>query len=204
MPLSSDLREFIECLNSNEDEYLVVGALAVSWHGFPRYSGDIDFPIRQANAVRVMRVLAQCGFGSLDISASDLTLTGKAIQLGYEPNRIDLMTSITGVSRMHGKTALPATWMAYPSTSSADRLSSVIRTPRAAPRTASTRRNSGSRNRRPESPAGDGRDVGAIRRRRHRAPRRSSKTGPLPQQRNTIGCSALAFWAPIIRLWFRP
>ena len=30
MPLSKDLREFIECLNSNEVEYLIVGALAVS------------------------------------------------------------------------------------------------------------------------------------------------------------------------------
>ena len=47
MPLSKDLREFIECLNSNKVEYLVVGAFAVSWHGFPRYSGDIDFLIRK-------------------------------------------------------------------------------------------------------------------------------------------------------------
>ena len=77
MPLSRDLREFIECLNSNEVEYLVVGALAVSWHGFPRYSADIDFPIRpsHANAVRVLRALSQFGFGSLDISAADLTVT---------------------------------------------------------------------------------------------------------------------------------
>ena len=99
MPLSRDLREFIECLNSNEVEYLVVGALAVSWHGFPRYSADVDFLIRpsQANAVRVPRALYQFGFSSLDISA-DLTATGKVIQLGYEPNRIDLMTSVTGVS----------------------------------------------------------------------------------------------------------
>ena len=52
----------------------------------------------QANAVRVLRALSQFGFGSLDISASDLTSSGKVIQLGYEPNRIDLMTSITGVS----------------------------------------------------------------------------------------------------------
>jgi hypothetical protein len=100
MPLNSDLREFIECLNSNEVEYLVVGALAVSWHGFARYSADIDLLIRpsQANAVRVLRALSQFGFGSLDLSASDLTVPGKVIQLGYEPNRIDLMTSITGVS----------------------------------------------------------------------------------------------------------
>lgn len=42
MLLSKDLREFIKCLNSNRVDYLVVGALAVSWHGFPRYSADIN------------------------------------------------------------------------------------------------------------------------------------------------------------------
>ena len=100
MPLSRDLREFIECLNSNEVEYLVVGSLAVSWHGFPRYSADVDFPIRpsRANAERLLRAIAQFGFGSFDISAAGLTVPGKVIQLGYEPNRIDLMTSVTGVT----------------------------------------------------------------------------------------------------------
>ena len=84
MLLSRELREFIECLNSNEVEYLVVGALAVSWHGFPRYSADVDLLIRpsHANAERVLRALSQFGFGSLGIPASDLTLTGKVIQLG--------------------------------------------------------------------------------------------------------------------------
>jgi hypothetical protein len=90
MPLSKDLREFIECLNSNKVEYLVVGALAVSWHGLPRYSADIDFPIRpsHANAERVLWALSQFGFGSLDISASDLTLTGKSdpARLRAEPH----------------------------------------------------------------------------------------------------------------------
>jgi len=100
MPLTSDLREFIECLNSNGVEYLIVGALAVSWHGFPRYSGDIDFLVRPnpANAELLLRALDQFGFGSLDITASDLTAPGKVVQLGHEPNRIDLMTSVTGVS----------------------------------------------------------------------------------------------------------
>lgn len=99
MPLSKDLREFVECLNSNEVEYLIVGALAVSWHGFPRYSGDIDFLIRpsEANAERLLRAIAQFGFGGIGISAADLTVPGKVIQLGREPNRIDLLTSVTGV-----------------------------------------------------------------------------------------------------------
>ncbi len=42
--------------------------------------------------------LIEFGFGVLDISLADLTVPGKVIQLGYEPNRIDLMTAITGVS----------------------------------------------------------------------------------------------------------
>jgi hypothetical protein len=80
--------------------YPVVGALAVSWHGFPRYSADIDFLIRptHANAERVLRALSLFGFGSLDISPGDLTVPGEVIQLGYEANRIDLKTSVTGVN----------------------------------------------------------------------------------------------------------
>jgi hypothetical protein len=62
---------------------LVVGALPVSWHGFPRYSADIDFLIRpsHANALRVLRALSQFGFGSLGISVTDLIQPGKVIQL---------------------------------------------------------------------------------------------------------------------------
>jgi hypothetical protein len=36
MPLNKDWREFLELLNSNEVEYLVIGAFAVAFHGFPR------------------------------------------------------------------------------------------------------------------------------------------------------------------------
>src|SRR5215207_1401366 len=69
MPLTKDSREFIECLHSNRVEFLIVGALAVSWHGFPRYSGDIDFFVRPAreNALRLMAALEQFGFGSSGI-----------------------------------------------------------------------------------------------------------------------------------------
>jgi hypothetical protein len=155
MPLSRGLREFIECLNSKEVEYLVVGALAVSWHGFPRYSADIDFLIRPShpNAERVLRAIVQFGFRSLDISIADLTVPGKVIQLGFEPNRIDLMTSVTGVTfDAAGDDRSPGILDGLPVISSGDRLSSVTRTPLAAPRTASTPRNSGSRNHRRSFP----------------------------------------------------
>jgi hypothetical protein len=100
MPLTKDSREFIECLHSNRVEFLIVGALAVSWHGFPRYSGDIDFFVRPGsdNALRLMAALYQFGFGGLGINLDDLSVENRVIQLGVEPNRIDLMTSISGVS----------------------------------------------------------------------------------------------------------
>jgi len=111
MPLSKDSREFIECLNSNKVEYLIVGALAVSWHGFPRYSADIDFFLRasRSNAECVLRAIGQFGFGSVDITAEDLLTPGRVIQLGREPNRIDLLTSISGVAlKMPGPLASKA------------------------------------------------------------------------------------------------
>ena len=100
MPLTKDSREFVECLRSNKVDFLIVGALAVSWHGFPRYSGDIDFFVRpdRGNAQRLMTALEQFGFGGLGITLDDLSVENRVIQLGLEPNRIDLMTSISGVS----------------------------------------------------------------------------------------------------------
>ena len=99
MPLNKDWREFIELLNSNEVDYLIVGAHAVAFHGYPRYTADLDILVRptEHNALRVLRALSQFGFGSLAIQASDLTAPGMVIQLGIKPNRIDLLTTISGV-----------------------------------------------------------------------------------------------------------
>ena len=100
MPLNNDLREFVGLLNSNGVEYLVVGAFAVAFHGFPRYTADLDLLIRPTaeNAERVMHALAQFGFGNLGISAKDLQSPGQVIQLGVQPNRLDLLTAISGVN----------------------------------------------------------------------------------------------------------
>ncbi len=100
MPLNKDWREFIELLNSNEVEYLVVGAFAVSYHGFPRYTADLDILIRPTpeNANRALRALTEFGFGKVGIQASNLCAPGMVVQLGVKPNRIDLLTEISGVS----------------------------------------------------------------------------------------------------------
>lgn len=100
MPLPEDWRAFIESLNSNGVEYVIVGAVALAYHGFPRYTGDLDVLIRTSseNTKRLESVLAGFGFGALGLKAADFATSYRVIQLGVAPNRIDLLTSITGVA----------------------------------------------------------------------------------------------------------
>lgn len=100
MQLPEDWRGFIESLNSNGIEYLVVGAVALAYHGVPRYTADLDILIRNTaeNAARLETALASFGFASLGLRAADFVDSYRVIQLGRAPNRIDLLTSINGVS----------------------------------------------------------------------------------------------------------
>src|SRR5258708_3115130 len=100
MRLNNDLREFLRLLNSNEVDYLVVGAFAVAFHGFPRYTADLDLLVHRTaeNAERAMRALSEFGFGNIGITAADFERPSHVVQLGVKPNRIDLLTAISGVS----------------------------------------------------------------------------------------------------------
>ena len=97
--LNRDFREFIQSLNDNQVRYLVVGGYAVAFHGHPRYTKDIDIWIEmtQENAKNVIKSLEQFGFGSLGLRKEDFLIPDQTIQLGYLPNRIDLITTLSGV-----------------------------------------------------------------------------------------------------------
>jgi hypothetical protein len=76
MGLSQDWREFLELLNSRRVDYVIVGAHRLALHGRPRYTGDLVF-----------------------------WCDPRLKTLGRAPTRIDLLTSISGVS---SEEALPA------------------------------------------------------------------------------------------------
>jgi hypothetical protein len=97
---NKDFREFVELLNSSGVRFLIVGGHAVALHGYPRFTGDLDVWIAAdpENAVRVIKVLSDFGFGSLKFSARDFVRPGYAIQLGRPPYRIDILTSIDAVA----------------------------------------------------------------------------------------------------------
>jgi predicted nucleotidyltransferase len=100
MRLSNDLREFLELLNLRGVEYVIVGAHSLAFHGRPRYTGDLDMLIRARpeNAAKLVGLLHEFGFAHSGFRESDFTTPNQVIQLGRPPNRIDLLTSITGVS----------------------------------------------------------------------------------------------------------
>lgn len=100
--MSDDWSEVLGALGDAGARFLVVGAHAMAVHGVPRGTQDLGVWIDPtgANAERVWRGLAAFGapLNDLGIGLDDLSRPGIVIQLGLPPNRIDLLTTISGVA----------------------------------------------------------------------------------------------------------
>ncbi len=96
-----DFRDFLQELVAGEIAFLVVGAHALSVHGVPRATGDLDVWIRPdvENATRLVTALRRFGAPTEDlgIAATDFTRPDVVAQLGVPPYRIDVLTSVSGV-----------------------------------------------------------------------------------------------------------
>lgn len=99
---SADTVEFIRLLAKHSVRYVIVGGQAVIFHGYARFTGDVDFFYSNDadNAERLFKVLQE--FWQNDIpgiaSAGELEESRAVIQFGRPPNRIDLLTTISGVT----------------------------------------------------------------------------------------------------------
>jgi hypothetical protein len=100
MKLPPEWREFIALLCSHHARFLVVGAHALAAHGRPRATQDIDILVEptRANARRVCAALADFGFTALANELEAFGTPDRMATLGRPPLRIDVMTSISGVS----------------------------------------------------------------------------------------------------------
>lgn len=100
MLLPPDFKEFLRLLNSNEVEYLLIGGFAVSFHGYPRATGDMDIwiAVGRSNAERLARTLNEFGFSSDDVVPELFLADDRIVRLGEPPFRIELLTSISGVA----------------------------------------------------------------------------------------------------------
>lgn len=96
-------RDYVEMLAALSDagaEFLVVGAHALAFHGVPRATGDLDLWVRPTpeNAECVWRALVEFGAPLDQLTLEDLSREDLVFQIGVVPNRIDILTSITGVA----------------------------------------------------------------------------------------------------------
>ena len=94
-----DFEDFIMLCNKYELEYLVIGGFAVSIHGYPRTTKDLDVCINKTaeNAGKIIKILNDFGFGSLNFKIEDFLKDNIIAQLGYEPIRIDILNDLNGV-----------------------------------------------------------------------------------------------------------
>lgn len=94
-----DFEDFISLCNKYELEYLVIGGFAVSVHGYPRTTKDLDVCINKTeeNAKKVLAILKDFGFGSLNFKMEDFLKDDMIAQLGYAPIRIDILNDLNGI-----------------------------------------------------------------------------------------------------------
>ena len=100
--MNDDYRDLLAALVAEQTRFLVVGAHALAVHGYPRATVDIDIWVEPTaeNAERVWRALAAFGapLADLDIDRQDFTRPDVVAQLGLPPNRIDILTGVSGLT----------------------------------------------------------------------------------------------------------
>ncbi len=100
MEVPQDFKELLALFAAHKVDYLIVGAHALAYHGEPRYTGDIDLFVRPdlENAERILKALHTFGFDAVGLTIDDFSSPDYVVQLGVPPVRIDIITSITGVT----------------------------------------------------------------------------------------------------------
>jgi hypothetical protein len=100
MRVEKDFKGFIESLNRNNVRYLIIGSFALSYYAEPRYTKDIDIFIDSttSNADCLMKAVREFGFTDVELGSGDFLESDQVIQLGIAPLRIDLLTSLKGLS----------------------------------------------------------------------------------------------------------
>ena len=100
MFFSKDMKYLILLFEKYKVKYALIGGFAVNYYGYVRTTQDIDFLLypSKENAIRIMKCLTDFGFGDAGIPQKYFEKEGSAIHLGTEPNRIDLLTKLKGIS----------------------------------------------------------------------------------------------------------
>jgi hypothetical protein len=100
MEMHPDFRELLGLFATHSVDYAIVGGYALAFHGAPRYTGDLDILVapEQVNAERILTALEEFGFGEANLAAADFVDPSRFVRLGHPPVRVDILTSISGLT----------------------------------------------------------------------------------------------------------
>ena len=98
--LNRDWTEFLSALISRRVRFVIVGGHAVAGHGEPRLTEDLDVFVERSpvNARKIRQALVDFGFENVAPTEAELARARRVFMLGRKPWRIDILTSIDGVS----------------------------------------------------------------------------------------------------------
>ncbi len=99
MTIQRDFEELLALLEKNEVEYLIVGGYAVAFHGYPRFTKDIDiyYSRTETNADKIQKALIEFGFSSTALPKELFLTGGNIVTFGVEPVRVDFINEIAGI-----------------------------------------------------------------------------------------------------------
>ncbi len=100
LELPKDFKEFLKLLNKHGVEYLLIGGYAVGYYGYPRTTNDMDIwiAVEQRNADKMVSVFRDFGYGAADLDATPFLVEHNIVRMGVPPMRIEVMTTISGVT----------------------------------------------------------------------------------------------------------
>jgi len=96
--MPEDFKEFIQCLNSNDVQYLLVGGWAVGIYGHPRATKDIDFLIAVNNKNLAKLQKALLAFGAPPVDLEQFKEKNYVIRIGRSPIQIDIINEADGIN----------------------------------------------------------------------------------------------------------
>jgi predicted nucleotidyltransferase len=99
MKINSDFKDLLRELNAAGVRYLIVGGYAVMVYTEPRYTKDLDIWIEptESNARKLLAALVRFGVPIKGVGPSDFTEPEVFFQIGVEPVRVDIQTSVPGL-----------------------------------------------------------------------------------------------------------
>jgi hypothetical protein len=97
--MTPDFLDLLRALLAADARFMIVGAYAVGVHGRPRATKDLDVwaEASAANAPKVIAALRDFGAQLMGLTEAELHQPGIGLQIGIEPGRIDVLTTVSGV-----------------------------------------------------------------------------------------------------------